>query len=317
MSPGHSHAHPAASVGRLRLSVAVVLCLAAVEVVVGRLSGSLALTSDAGHMGMDAASLMLALYAVAKAQQPATSRHTFGFHRSGAIVAAVNGSALLVVAVLIAMGAVSRLTHPEPIIAAPVIVTGILALALNLGMARLLAGHAHDLSVRSALLHILADALASVGVIVAAIIVLTTGWQQADAVVSLGIAGLIGAGAVTLLVETVAILTDAVPKGMDAEAVRTLIAATPGVIDVHDLHVWSLDRQHRALSAHVEVADASLSEVTTLLRALERRLCDEYGIEHATLQPECPSCVDDASLYCDLDERHAVHVAGVGTHTHR
>jgi cobalt-zinc-cadmium efflux system protein len=142
--------------------------------------------------------------------------------------------------------------------------------------------------------------------VLSAAVILITGWHGADALVSLGISVLIAAGAVTLLREAFHILAEATPKDVDSEAVRRVFARTSGIEDVHDLHIWSLDRGHRALSAHVTVADRPLVEVTALLRQLETLLCEEFGIEHATLQPECPSCTAEAPLYCDIDARHEV-----------
>jgi cobalt-zinc-cadmium efflux system protein len=141
-------------------------------------------------------------------------------------------------------------------------------------------------------------------VLVSGLLVLAAGWRIADPIASLCIAALIAAGAVTLLREAAHILSEATPRDLDAEAVRELIAATPGIEDVHDLHIWSLDRRHRALSAHVTVPDVPLSAVTATLRAVETRLCERFGIEHATLQPECPGCAADVDPFCDVDTRH-------------
>lgn len=277
------------------------------EVVAGRWTHSLALQSDAGHLGTDAATLGLVLYALARSRRPATARHTYGFHRSGIVVAGVNGLALFGISAAIAIGAIGRLSHPEPIDGVPVIAVATLALVVNIALLLMLSGRSHELSVHSAVLHIAADSLASLSVIVAAVVILTTGWTEADALVSLGIAFLISIGAVGLLLEATAILSEAAPRDLDTNAIRLSIETTAGVEDVHDLHIWSLSRAHRVLSAHVTVGDRPLGEVTMLLREIELRLCSDYGIEHATLQPECPSCASHATRYCDLDERHANH----------
>ncbi len=304
----HSHSHSVGtSIPRIRAAMVVVLAVAAVEIVVGRAAGSLALVSDSGHLATDVATLGLAMYAVARSRRPSNSRHTYGFHRSGIVVAGVNGVALLAVAALIAAGAVARLQHPTGIDAGPVIAVAAVAFVVNVALARFLAGDSHELATRSAIFHIAADAAASVGVIVAALAMALTGWNQADAVVSLGIAGLIGIGAIVLVREAMGIINEAVPRDLDANAVHALIAATPGVEGVHDLHIWSLDRAHRALSAHVAVVDQPLVDVTSMIRDLEQRLCKDFAIEHVTLQPESPSCTTEPTTYCDLDERHAVH----------
>ena len=302
-----SHDIARAGVARLRLGIGVVLALGVVEVLVSRYTSSLALLSDAGHLATDAATLGLAAYALKLGQRPATARHTYGFKRSGVVIAAVNGLVLLAIAFAIALGAVSRLQHPQTVTPAPVIVVAILALVVNLGLYWMLSEHSHELSVRSAALHVASDAVASVGVITAAAIILITGFQAADAIVSLGIAFLIAAGAAQLVSQATAVLDNMTPRDIDPELVRATMTATPGVEDVHDLHIWSMDGSHRAMSAHLTVADQSLTSVTNLLRELERNLCADYAIEHVTLQPESPTCVTDAAPYCDLDERHAIH----------
>jgi cobalt-zinc-cadmium efflux system protein len=140
---------------------------------------------------------------------------------------------------------------------------------------------------------------------VSGVLVLTLGWRVADPAVSLAIAALIAVGALGLLREAVHILSEGTPRDLDAETVRRAIADMPGVEDVHDLHIWSIDRRHRALSAHVTVANRPLAEVTASLRAVEAELCERFAIEHATLQPECPSCIVDVEPYCDIETLHA------------
>lgn len=299
----HSHA-PGLAISRLRLALLVVAALLAAELVTGLLAGSLALLGDAAHLVTDAASLGLAWFAVVRAGRRPTARHTFGFFRTGILVAAINAIALIAIAVAIAFEAVSRLRHLPSVAGVPVVAVAAVALLANAGMGAMLHGAGHELSVRSAALHVLSDALASAGVLVAGLLIVVGGWQLADPAVSLGIALLIAAGAVRLLQEALHILSEATPRDLDAEAVRALIAGMPGVEGVHDLHIWSLDRRHRALSAHVTVENRPLAEVTASLRAVETELCARFGIEHATLQPECPSCLDETDPYCDIAERH-------------
>jgi cobalt-zinc-cadmium efflux system protein len=218
--------------------------------------------------------------------------------------------------VALAAAAISRLAHPNTVNPGPVILVAAIAMVVNIGLAGMLSRAGRELGVRSALLHLMADAVAAAGVLVSGVIILTTGWQAADPAMSLLIAVLIAAGALRLLREARQILGEATPWGIDAERVRNAILTVGGVEGVHDLHIWSLDRSHRALSAHITVADRPLGEITALLHAVETRLCSEYGIEHATLQPECPACVVDPTLFCDLDERHVlVHdrATGVGS----
>ena len=304
-----AHHHPNAGDEPLLLQTVVLvilgtIALAGIEVAAGWRAGSLALVGDAGHLVTDAGSLALTGYALRRRQRRPTSRHTYGFFRSGILVAAVNGLGLLAVALVLGVAAVARLRHPPAVAGGTVVVVAGIATVVNLALARLLHRGHEDLHVRSARYHILADALASAGVVVAGAVILVTGWRPIDALVSLAIAAAIGWGALQLLRATSHILAEAAPVDIDPELVRRLIEAVPGVSDVHDLHIWSLDRSHRALSAHVTTPDRSVAETTILLRNVEIELCRRFGIEHATLQAEHPSCAVSAPPFCDLDERH-------------
>ncbi len=301
------------TLSRVRLAIAGVAVIAVAEIAGGLASGSLALLSDAGHLVTDSATLGLTWYAVSRSRLPAGARHTFGHHRNGIVVAALNGAVLVVIAAVIAAGAISRLQHPAAVTAIPVLVIGALALAGNLAIALLLRGAGGGLGVQSAALHVIADVLTDVAVVVGALALLLLGWTRADAVVSLLIAALVFVGALGLLREALHILNEGTPRDLNPETVRTRIAALPGIDGVHDLHIWSLDREHRALSAHVIVGDRSLGEVTAMIRSVELVLCEEFGIEHVTVQPECPSCSVEAPLYCNIDGHHElVHEAARG-----
>jgi cobalt-zinc-cadmium efflux system protein len=303
----HTHAgshQPAAAAHRLRLAAGAVVLLCGGEVAAGLIAGSLALLGDAVHLATDAATLGLAWYATAQARRRPTPGRSFGFHRTGILAATVNGVALVAVACALAAAAIGRLQHPSAVSGLPVLAVGGLALLLNGSLGAYLLGAGDELSIRSAALHVAGDALASAGVVVAGALLLATGWRSADPLVSLGIAALIAAAAASVLREAVHILSEGTPRDLDAEEVGRTILAAPGVEDVHALHIWSLDRHHRMLSAHVGVGDLPLSEVTEILRCLEARLCSRFGIEHATLQPECPACLQ-APGPCDPEERHA------------
>ena len=301
---GHTHGHRTAATGRLRAGVAVVVLLFAAETVAGLLAGSLALLGDGVHLATDAGTLGLAWYATAAARRRPTPGRSFGFHRTGILVATVNGAALAAVAALLATAAIGRLEHPHEVSGLPVLAVGSIALVANGTLGAYLLGAGNELSVRSAALHVAGDALASAGVVLAGILLLTTGWRFADPAVSLGIAALIAAAAAKVLHEAVHILSEGTPRDLDAAEVRRVMLAAPGVESVHDLHIWSLDRHHRMLSAHVGVGDRPLTEVTALLRVLETTLCSHFAIEHVTLQPECPSCEADPVI-CDPEGRHA------------
>jgi cobalt-zinc-cadmium efflux system protein len=313
---GHDHAgHPGTGAAsgqpqRLRLAAAAVVLLCAGEVVAGLLSGSLALLGDAVHLGTDAGTLGLAWYAATQARRRPTPGRSFGYHRTGILVATVNGIALAAVACLLAVAAVGRLEHPTAVSGLPVLAVGAVALLVNGALGAYLLGAGDELSIRSAALHVAGDALASAGVVVAGALLLLTGWRAADPAISLGIAALVAVAAASVLREAVHILSEGTPRDLRSDDVRRIILDAPGVEGVHDLHIWSLDRHHRMLSAHVCVADLRLSEVTAILRSLERSLCARFAIEHATLQPECPACAVPANV-CDLEDRHArMHCAG-------
>jgi cobalt-zinc-cadmium efflux system protein len=297
------------TLSRVRLAIAGVAVIAAAEIVGGLASGSLALLSDAGHLVTDSATLGLTWFAVSRSRRPAGAQHTFGHHRGGIVVAALNGAVLLVIAAVIAASAGGRLQHPATVAPAPVLVVGLFALAGNVVIARLLRDAGGGLGVQSAVLHVAADALTDAAVVVGALTLLLFGWTRADAVVSLLIAALVVVAAIGLLREALHILTEGTPRDLDTETVRSRIAGLPGIEGVHDLHIWSLDREHRALSAHVIVGDRPLAEVTAMIRSVEVVLCDEFGIDHATVQPECPSCTVEAPLYCNMEGHHeAVHL---------
>jgi cobalt-zinc-cadmium efflux system protein len=301
----------ATTLSRVRLAIAGVVLIAALEIVGGLASGSLALLSDAGHLVTDSATLGLTWYAVSRSRRPAGAAYTFGHHRGAIVVAALNGAVLVLIAAAIAAAAVTRLQHPVSVTAVPVIAVASIALLANAAIAVLLHGAGRGLAVRSAALHVATDALTDAAVVLGAVALLVFGWNRADAVVSLLIAALVLTGAVRLLHEALHILNEGTPRDLDVELVRAGIAALPGIEGVHDLHIWSLDREHRALSAHVIVADRPLGEVTAMIRSVEKLLCSDFGIEHATVQPECPTCTTDAPLYCDLAVHHElVHQGG-------
>ncbi len=292
------------TLSRVRRAIAGVVVIAVAEIAGGVASGSLALLSDAGHLVTDSVTLGLTWYAVSRSRRPAGAKHTFGHRRGGIVVAALNGAVLVVIAAVIAVSAVARLQHPASVAAVPVLVVGLAALAGNVVIARFLRDAGGGLGVQSAALHVVADALTDAAVVVGALTLLLFGWTRADAVVSLLIAALVVVAALGLLREALHILNEGTPRDLDAEQVRSRIANLPGIEGVHDLHIWSLDREHRALSAHIIVGDRPLAEVTAMIRSVEVVLCDEFGIDHATVQPECPSCTVEAPLYCNMEGHH-------------
>jgi cobalt-zinc-cadmium efflux system protein len=278
----HSERHP-----RERRALAVALALVALfavaEAVAGFLAGSLALLADAGHMLSDTGALALALFAAWLAARPATPRRSFGFRRAEILAALANGVMLVAIAIWIFVEAGRRFDDPPDVAGGWVLGVGAAGLAVNLAAAAVLqrAGSA-SLNVRAALRHVLADVLGSVGVIAAGAAVLATGWLYADPVVGVAIGVLVLGSSWRILRESVAILLEETPAGIDPEEVGRAMTASPDVADVHDLHIWTITTGFPALAAHVLCRpDADCHRVR---RDLERLLRDRFGLEHTTLQ---------------------------------
>ncbi|HET9507035.1 MAG TPA: cation diffusion facilitator family transporter [Gaiellaceae bacterium] len=279
---GHGHAR--SGTRALALALVLVLGFAAVEVVAGLLAGSLALLADAGHMLSDAFALALALFAAWLARRPATPERSFGWRRAEILAALANAVTLVVLGLWIVIEAVRRLGDPPPVEGGWVLVAGTAGLVVNVIAARLLHGAGGGLNVRAALLHVLADLAASVGVIVAALVLLLTGWNGADPLAGLLIGLLVLAGTVGILRESVGILLEGVPRGIDARAVGAAMTAAPGVVDVHDLHIWTITSGFPALSAHVLVEPKA--DCHAIRRELEQLLESRFALTHTTLQVE-------------------------------
>jgi cobalt-zinc-cadmium efflux system protein len=267
----------------LGLALALVLGFAVVEAVVGVLGDSLVLLADAGHMLADAGSLALALFAVWAAARPPTAARTFGYYRVEILAALANGVALVAIAIWIFVEGVQRLDEPADPAGGAILVVGIVGLALNLAVAGVMHGGRHgSLNLQAAFRHVLADALASVGVIVAAVLVLVAGWERADAVVAMAIGVLVLLSSWTVLRDSVSILLEMTPRGIDANAVGRTLAGAEGVADVHDLHIWTITSGFHALSAHVLCRpDVDCHAVR---RSLEHLLEERFHIAHTTLQ---------------------------------
>lgn len=285
MGPGHDHGERAATSRALGLALALTAAYTATEVVGGILTGSLALLADAAHMLSDNVALALALLAVWLARRPATPERTFGFKRAEVLVALANGVTLVALAIWIVVEAVRRLDDPPEVLGGWMLAIAVAGIAVNLAAGGiLLRARTGSLNVEAAFRHVLADLLGSVGVAVAALVVLATGWLEADPVVSLLIAALVLASAWTILRDSTGILLEAAPKDIDTRAVGERLARAPGVVEVHDLHIWTITSGFPALSAHVLVGRGE--DCHGRRRELERVLAEEFGIEHTTLQVE-------------------------------
>jgi cobalt-zinc-cadmium efflux system protein len=281
---GHDHDH-----GRVdsRRALAVALALTAaytvVEVVGGIAAGSLALLADAVHMLSDNVAIALALVAVWLAGKPATPERTYGYKRAEVLAALANGVLLVALAIWIFVEAVLRLQDPGDPLGGWMLAIALLGLAVNVGSGLVLSGtRRHSINVEAAFRHVLADVLGSIGVAVAAVVILTTGWARADPVVSLFIGVLVLASAWSILRDSSEILLESTPRGLDVDALGRRLAGAPGVVEVHDLHVWTITSGFTALSAHVLVRPGE--DCHGRRRELERLLHDEFGIEHTTLQ---------------------------------
>lgn len=287
-SHNHTHAHGGATSNsdqRRRLAVALALTwgFALVEAIAGWQGGSLALLADAGHMVTDGAALGLALLAAWFATRKPSTRHSYGFGRAELFAALINALTMLAVVAGIAVAAWSRFNTPQPIDGLLISVVALIGLGVNLFVAWLLSHGQENLNVHGAFLHVLGDVLGSVAAIVAGVVVWLTGWTPIDPLLSLLIGGLVLAASLRLLRDALHGLMDGVPFALDLEHLGKILAAVPGVIEVHDLHVWSLSGERLALTAHVRVTD--LTDWPTILAALQHE-AEKHGIGHPTFQPE-------------------------------
>lgn len=293
----HDHAHATTGIrgARSRTLLMISLCLTAivmiVQVIGAALTGSLALLADAAHMFTDAAALVIALIASAVAARPADDRRTFGYQRAEVFGALTNAIILIVLAVLVGVEGVSRLVSSAEVeVEGPLmLVVAIVGLCAN-GVSLWLLSSAQrtNLNVRGAYLEVLGDLIGSAAVIVAAIVILTTGWMPADAVASLFIAVMIIPRAVSLLREVLSVLAESAPKGTAVAEIREHLLAYEGVRDVHDVHVWQLTRGAPVFTAHISVSPEVLVGGRTgeLLEELQACLADHFDVAHSTFQIE-------------------------------
>jgi cobalt-zinc-cadmium efflux system protein len=283
---GHDHDHGAAKSRRaLVVALALTASYTAVEVVGGLLTGSLALLADAVHMLSDNVAIALALAAVWLSARPATPERTFGYRRAEVLAALANGVTLVALAIWIFYAAITRFEDPPDVLGGWMLAIAIVGVAVNLGSgAFLYRARDGSLNVEAAFRHVIADVLGSLGVVVAALVILLTGWLEADAVVSILICILILASSWTIMRDSTGILLEAAPRDVDTRAVGERLAHAPGVVDVHDLHIWTITSGFPALSAHVLVGRGE--DCHARRRELELILAREFRIEHTTLQVE-------------------------------
>jgi cobalt-zinc-cadmium efflux system protein len=282
---GHRHDRRAGNRRRLALTLALAAGYTVAEVVGGLLTNSLALLADAGHMLSDVAALALSLFAVWVAARPPTPRRTYGYYRAEILAALANGATLVAVSVFIFVEAFHRLRQPPAVLAPAMLAVAVGGLAVNLtGLWLLHAGRRESLNVHGAWLHVLTDALGSVGAITAAGLIWAFGWAWADPVASVLIGLLVIYSSWRLLAESVSVLMESAPRGIDVDEVHRAMTGVPGVLAVHDLHVWSITTGLDCLSAHVVAADGHPH--AALLKALRDTLHEQFGLDHLTVQIE-------------------------------
>ncbi len=280
------HGHSDGVVRRLRWGVLLNSLFIAVELAAGFSVNSLALLGDAWHNFTDVLGLGIAWFAIRQVERPADATRTFGYHRAGILAALANSIFLGVVTFSLFLEAVRRLHHPPPIQGSVIMVVAAVGVLVNGAVAFTLRDSGHDLNLRSAFLHMLGDALVSVGVLGAGAGMLWTGWEWLDPVTGMLVGLFILAGTWRIVREAVNILMEGAPKHLNVEAVGAAILGVPSVRSIHHLHIWSLGGDLTALSCHVEVEDQPVSVGGLLVEQIHRELHEQFGIEHITVQLE-------------------------------
>jgi cobalt-zinc-cadmium efflux system protein len=304
---GHDHAgnHVAheGTGGRkgLLLALSITLFMMIAEIVGGILSNSLALLSDAGHMFTDTLALALSFFAMKFADMPATDKKTYGFYRLEILAALLNGVILVLISLFIIYEAYQRILNPPLVQGALMLIVAVIGLIVNIIGALFLVKHRHStLNIRSAFLHIIGDAVSSVGVIIGGVVIYYTGWFLIDPVLSILIALGIIAGSYGLVTESVNILLESAPSHISIEAVAAEIATVHGVREAYHVHIWTITSGVYALSAHVIVDDMPVSGSRDLLQDIQHRLAERFKIIHSTIQFECERCIE--SGVCSLPD---------------
>jgi cobalt-zinc-cadmium efflux system protein len=282
----HHHHHGLAATWVVKIALVATLALVATEFVAGTMSHSLALVSDGWHNLTDVPSLILSWIALYFERLPPDDRKTFGYQRAGILVAFVNALLLTAVAIYLCYEGYQRLIHPEPVASGVMLVVGLIALVVNGGISWGLLGERSDLNLRAVFIHNLGDALSNVGIIAGAWVIRMTGRTVIDPVLGFLIAALILWSAVGIISDSVNILMESLPKGMSLERVAAAMLGVQGVKEVHDVHIWSLGSNSRALSCHVHVLDCPTSECEQIAHQIREVLAHEFEIYHTTIQFE-------------------------------
>ena len=317
----HAHSQPNAAMQRiLQFSLALTFLYIVATFVFGMRAHSLALISEAGHNISDFAALGLSFVAVWLQSRPATDERTFGYQRSGVLAGFVNALSLTVLAVWIAVDAPRRLLHPVAVTPHLMMIVASFGVVMNALIAGLLWRSAEDVNIRSVFIHMLGDTLSTAAVIVGGLLISLTHQQWIDPLLSLVIAAMILWSSFGILRETLHILLEGTPRSVDIDALRGAMRRVEGVLEVHDLHVWSLTSHSHALSSHVQISDMSLAGCEAVLGRLNHELRDHFGIDHTTIQLEVTPC--QTTDGCASPPRpgvffgHSHHHHGPGAHPH-
>ena len=308
----HSHSHigdlTKQTTKRLTLSLILTAAFVVIEVIAGVFGNSLALLTDAAHNFTDVIALGLSWYALHLATRPAHAGKTFGYHRVGILVALINSTTLILIAFGIFFEAYHRFLTPPEVDSTLLIGVGTVAFIINLVTALMVKeGSENDLNLRSAFLHLMGDVMSTLGAVIAGIIIAFTNWNWLDPFVSVLIGVFILYNAWSILKQTIHILLESTPENINMDSMVTELRSVNGVLDVHDLHVWSISENLRMLSAHVVIDNVSIGEGVSIQHNINELLAHNYNIQHATLQMECEGC-GNGLLYCEIREHHHEHV---------
>ncbi len=292
MHPPHHHHHHHGTGKVLIFSTVATILFVVIEFGAGVTAHSLALLSDAGHNVTDALALLLALLGVYLQSKPADDVKTFGYHRGGVLAAFVNALTLIVLSIYLLYESYQRILRPEAVHETTMIVVASLGIIVNLGILIALkrSGDSHELNIRAAAVHMLGDALSSVAIVIGAIAIRYTGWLLIDPILSILIAVLIIWSAIDVTRESLNILLEGLPRGLELKSVTNAMRAVDGVVDVHDLHIWSLGSSAHALSCHVLIEDVPPSESDCVLKSINGVLATRFHIHHSTIQFEHARC---------------------------
>ena len=267
------------------------MLLLVLEVVGGLLSHSLALLSDAGHMLTDALAVFLSYFAVVWSKKPPTPQRTFGYHRLEILISLVNGLTLIAVSIVIIYEAIHRFFYPEQVKAGLLLAVATVGLIGNIAGVFLLRRESElSLNVRGTFLHLLGDALSSVGVIIGGLIIAFTGWTVVDAIISILIGGIVLRSAGDLVLQSGEILLEYTPRDINVDELRKNVEQIEGVKEIHDIHIWTITSGRRALSAHIMTDNITTKESQNILCSVRGLLADEFQITHTTLEVECDTC---------------------------